>query len=262
MEILTTKKTVFREKKFIDYMSETFKEESVISEIFDLARQANYDIDIFLKEQISKLPDKNACKKIRKWLISQKYDLSLRYEDASVPYISFADDRCALIDYNGSTAILFPDGQVKTNFGVVSINANSATHWSFIAHKMIDGHSTCSGLYSRDGDEIVPCVFDHVETHIGSNDATVRYKDFDFEIYWATDPNSVLLHRASALFRFINGDVIGISAKGHSEGYCPCPGVIIIDHNTPKPEVDENVLKSIEIEVIEIFENHPNFERI
>lgn len=202
--MLTVAKTTITEKDlellFEDSFVKSCLEKHRISkkDLLDLycsvSEQAGWNIDAILSETIQTLkqtPDTLMSSMKRDWLrwflVSQKYGIFIDKQDPHMEgyYVDYVSDYCVLIHsprvmkdqvlvQPESTIILTPQGEIKTPEGEVWLDWRSSGGIGFTAK-----WNGKSGLYTKRGDVLLPCVFDDLFAPVFWDDPLkLLYKGF------------------------------------------------------------------------------------
>ena len=136
-----------------------------------IADKAGWNIDSILSTTLQEIEDKKIRNTFRRFLLSKKYNI-LPFDTSDAVSITFADDRCILVDvprtitysYNGpiitptSTIVLSPIGEVIVPEGRVWVSPTSETSKGFSTF-----WGDKAGLLSRNGKIIFPCSLGFLE---------------------------------------------------------------------------------------------------
>lgn len=157
--MLIVSKTHLSEK---DLSSSSFKQQfkDALPLLISISEKANWSIDEILSS-ISQhtIEDRKIRANFREYLIQKKYGI-FGSDSYSFDYVS---DKCIIIrsKCSNTSIVMNAQGSIKTHEGKVLINTNSI--WSGCFYSFGRGEQKNKlGIYSKEGDEIVPCIFDHV----------------------------------------------------------------------------------------------------
>ena len=160
--MLTIKNSRLTEKAFSSFACP----EDSFHLLKSLSEKADWSINEILRS-ISKLTIKSAKlrKSFRKFLIAQKYGIKESYI-VGRSYVSYVSDECIIVESEdrGTSVVLNAQGDIKTDEGKVHINPNSINSSLCFISFGVNKQKGKQGLYSRDGNEILPCIFDSVES--------------------------------------------------------------------------------------------------
>lgn len=240
--------------------------ESEAAQLFcPIADKAGWNIDSILSTTLQEVEDESIRYIFLRFLLSKKYDI-LPFDTSDAVSITFADDRCVLVDvprtitygYNDpiitptSTIVLSPIGEVIVPEGHVWVSPTS---------EMCKGFSTFwddkAGLLSRNGKVIFPCIMGFLENK-DYNDLQLIYKNHEY--HYSFEGN--LQEMESWLLRSLAFDIehgrtgvflfedIVISVQY----YTPRPGIVYLgDRRITSHETNQIVPQSINKNKEELF---------
>ena len=153
-----------------------------------ISENANWSIDGILHSVSNQtIKDMKLRNGFRKYLIAKKYGIKENYI-SGFSYVSYVSDKCIIIESeeNDTSIVLNSQGEVKTDEGKVHINPNSfLCGVCFIAFGR-NQQKGKFGLYSSEGDEVLPCIFDSVESK--SFPLPLVYEGLQFNAWFGEEP--------------------------------------------------------------------------
>lgn len=195
------------------------KKESFLALLKSVAESANWDIDMILTESIQLIRKSEGVlsahdakvlqNDFRKVLIAKKYGISEKYDGWTNYWVARASDDCIVIqaEDTNTSIILNSDGNLILDEGKVRLNSRSLTSNGYNAI-----NKGGSGLFSRKGKEILPCVFIDVENHLDGRLLAVYKSDLhnccvEYHCYVREDSEAPRMCGGKACFLFDGGIV-------------------------------------------------------
>lgn len=253
-------KSILRYKSNDEQASE---KEALINELISKMEGVRWDVDAALQFVVPTIDNRRLRNHCRSLLIAEKFDAAESYHErvrSEQPWIEYAGDKCVLLDYPhdriGSTsAILTPEGDVKTPEGLLWINGRSLSYeWCFNARGVDNGKY---GLVYVDGKIILPCVFDYIE-----NDVVIeaQYKGVAFSVTMCDepfDPEHKFLSNANeyrvADDLFINFRCLGLKTEHSYDEFMAAP---LYDGEPLNMEEESEYENTVKAELFAILDEH------
>lgn len=192
--------------------------EEAIQVLSETAGIAGWDIDTLLKIHMAEVKNEDIRQLFRRFLIAKKYSVRLfdMTQQGAPPAIVYASDDCVLINiwsHVTSTRVLSPTGEILIPEGSVIFFPNTISYFGFV---VMDVTTRKMGMYSRFGQEVLPCVFDNV-----TRKGELSYEGVSFDLVMAdltikAISNKIKKGRA-VKFIYGNDQVAGI-AISHEQG--------------------------------------------
>ena len=176
---------------------EKLTSEEVFENLCSNSEEAGWDIHAILSETILHVENEFIRNYFRRFLISEMYDILM----ASYPRggtkkycIMYADDNCILVESPRiirdneiirptSTIVLSPEGKVMVQENTVYIYEKSITKHGFTA-----SWNDLYGLYTLNGEMLLPCIFERIEHKDYENYLFLRYKGIYYWMqYWVNE---------------------------------------------------------------------------
>lgn len=193
--------------------------EDIFALLKSVAESVNWDIDMILTESIQLIRKsegvlsahdaKGLQNDFRKVLIAKKYGINEKYDNGTNYWVAIASDDCIVIqaEDTNTSIILNSDGNLILDEGKVRLNSNSLTSNGYNAT-----NKGGSGLFSRKGKEILPCVFIDVENHLDGRLLAVYKSDLhnccvEYHCYVREDSEAPRMCGGKACFLFDGGIV-------------------------------------------------------
>lgn len=207
--------------------------EEAIQVLTETAETAGWDIDAILRSHMSDVKNEDIRQLFRRFLIAKKYNVRPfdMTQQGTPPAIVYASDDCVLINmWNRvtSTRVLSPSGEILIPEGSVIFFPNTISNFGFV---VMDVATRKMGMYSKSGQEVLPCVFDNV-----SRKGELSYEGGSFDLHvndLAIQALSRIKKRGRAIkFIYSDGQVAGI-AISHEQATAEiiAPGVKRIIEN-------------------------------
>ena len=230
------------------------------NEIVAKMDSAGWSIDNALALVIPTIENRRLRNECRRLLIAIEYDAAEDYHKKTAsnqPWVDYVGDNCVLIQYYGSegtsTAILSPEGEIKTPQGQVWINGRGFSYcWCFTARGVAEQKGY--GLVYGDGTIVLPCVFNYIE-----NDVVIeaQYKGVAFNVFFTDDEDkdeSKRLYYKS--YRVSEGVFLRISCFGlkTEHDYSESMAAPLYDGEPLTPEEQEEYENKITEEVFSILD--------
>ena len=138
--------------------------EEAIQVLSETAGIAGWDIDTILKIHMAEVKNEDIRQLFRRFLIAKKYSVRLfdMTQQGAPPAIVYASDDCVLINiwkHVTSTRVLSPTGEILIPEGSVIFFPNTISYFGFV---VMDVTTRKMGMYTKSGQEVLPCVFDNV----------------------------------------------------------------------------------------------------
>ena len=164
-----------------------------------ISEKAEWDIYSILSTTIQEIENERVRCFFRRFLISEMYNILMNYPRGGTKEycIVYADDKCILVQSPhiirndimvkpASTIVLSPKGEILVPEDKVYIYENSIT-----AHGFTSKWNDLYGLYTRDGELFLPCIFEYVSNKYYERYLYLRYKGIYYWLqYWA-DPLTI-----------------------------------------------------------------------
>ena len=193
--------------------------EDIFALLKSVAESVNWDIDRILTESIQLIRKSEGVlsahdakvlqNDFRKVLIAKKYGISEKYDGWTNYWVARASDDCIVIqaEDTNTSIILNSDGNLILDEGKVRLNSRSLTSNGYNAI-----NKGGSGLFSRKGKEILPCVFIDVENHLDGRLLAVYKSDLhnccvEYHCYVREDSEAPRICGGKACFLFDGGIV-------------------------------------------------------
>ena len=227
----------FSEKELKDFLAKALsrtyysrhKNALAIQVLTETAETAGWDIDAILRSHMSDVKNEDIRQLFRRFLIAKKYNVR-------PPAIVYASDDCVLINmwnHVTSTKVLSPSGDVLIPEGNVILFPNTISYFGFVAR---DVATRKMGMYSKSGQEVLPCVFDNV-----TRKGELSYEGVSFDLVMADLAieaiSDEILYGRAIKFIYGNDQVAGISIS-YEQGTAEIiyPGVKRIILNPEQPD--------------------------
>lgn len=168
-------------KRFYEDANKT-KEEN-IKQIITWVMESSQDIDIFLSNTIKRIRNRELKYGLIRFLISEKFGIGLSYNQRGDKYVDKVLESCVLIQCPQSTVVVTHEGKIKFEENQYLMKGSQKF---IIAHKILKNdlneiqkqakhimpkhlqyqlsYKTDEkfGLFSNNGDEIIPCHFENI----------------------------------------------------------------------------------------------------
>jgi len=191
------------------------KRERIMGLLQSIAESANWDINVILSDSIQLIKGakdglspgdtRKLRNSFRKILIAKRYGIGLNWNDGDY-YVGRATDDCVIIQSNESNTsiVLSPSGELIIDEGKVKLLDSSLAPNGYNAFAKIGG----SGLFSKNGREILPCIFSNVDNKIDGR-LYAEYKNVRFVCLVKGDSEDLsLVSEYNPCFAFDGGIVI------------------------------------------------------
>ena len=182
-----------------------------IQVLTETAETAGWDIDAILRSHMSDVKNEDIRQLFRRFLIAKKYNVRPfdMTQQGVPPAIVYASDDCVLINmwnHVTSTKVLSPSGDVLIPEGNVILFPNTISYFGFVAR---DVATRKMGMYSKSGQEVLPCVFDNV-----TRKGELSYEGVSFDLVMADLAieaiSDEILYGRAIKFIYGNDQVAGI----------------------------------------------------
>ena len=223
--------------------------EEAIQVLSETAGIAGWDIDTLLKIHMADVKNEDIRQLFRRFLIAKKYNVRPfdMTQQGVPPAIVYASDDCVLINmwnHVTSTKVLSPSGDVLIPEGNVILFPNTISYFGFVAR---DVTTRKMGMYSRFGQEVLPCIFDNV-----TRKGELSYEGVSFDLVMSDLAikaiSDEIQHGRAIKFIYGNDQVAGISIS-HEQGTAEiiAPGVrrIVFDGVQTDNGICESVLTEL-----------------
>ena len=236
----------FSEKELKDFLAKALsrtyysrhKNALAIQVLTETAETAGWDIDAILRSHMSDVKNEDIRQLFRRFLIAKKYNVRPfdMTQQGVPPAIVYASDDCVLINmwnHVTSTKVLSPSGDVLIPEGNVILFPNTISYFGFVAR---DVATRKMGMYSKSGQEVLPCVFDNV-----TRKGELSYEGISFDLVKADLAikaiSDEILYGRAIKFIYGNDQVAGISIS-YEQGTAEIiyPGVKRIILNPEQPD--------------------------
>ena len=182
-----------------------------IQVLTETAETAGWDIDAILRSHMSDVKNEDIRQLFRGFLLAKKYNVRPfdMTQQGTPPAIVYASDDCVLINmWNRvtSTRVLSPSGEILIPEGSVIFFPNKISYFGFV---VMDVATQKMGMYSKSGQEVLPCVFDNV-----TRKGELSYEGISFDLVKADLAikaiSDEILHGRAIKFIYGNDQVAGI----------------------------------------------------
>lgn len=175
MRIYTNKLDINKFKKDFFTLYRGKDREQVLDRIVEITNEPECSISSFLRK-VDLIEEKKVQEPCRHAAIAQMYNAGLDYRSEScyVETASYGEVVMIQVPISTdsipvySTAILSKYGDVLINEGEISTHSGMNYGRGLIIRKIIDGRVSTKYGYMYAGARVLPCVFDYIEGHIGS----------------------------------------------------------------------------------------------
>jgi len=168
---MNRKNNILDTDRLIRYLSEKLHVKSALAQdkcaalqkltmISDIANLAEGNLDRLL-EGAPTIDDYKLRRWFRKGVLAQMYGANEHDMNDGQPYISAANNFCALLQVTGETFILNTDGSIRPTSYPVKLLDATATRWGWISKEKGPDNNK-RGLFSLKGYELLPCIFDDI----------------------------------------------------------------------------------------------------
>ena len=188
--------------------------DEAIQVLTETSEKAGWETDTVLKLHMADVKNEDIRQLFRRFLIAKKYNVRPfdMTQQGAPPAIVYASDDCVLINMRNhvtTTRVLSPSGEILIPEGEVIIFPNEG----FVAKNV---NTLKMGMYSRFGQEILPCVFDNV-----TRKGELSYKGVSFDLVMTDLAIKAISNkiRQGRAIKFIYGSdqIAGISIS-HEQG--------------------------------------------
>lgn len=223
--------------------------DEAIQVLTETSEKAGWEIDTVLRLHMADVKNEDIRQLFRRFLIAKKYNVRPfdMTQQGVPPAIVYASDDCVLINmwnHVTSTRVLSPSGDVLIPEGNVILFPNTISYFGFVAR---DVTTRKMGMYSRFGQEVLPCIFDNV-----TRKGELSYEGVSFDLVMADLAikaiSDEILHGRAIKFIYGNDQVAGISIS-HEQGTAEiiAPGVrrIVFDGVQTDDGICESVLTEL-----------------
>jgi hypothetical protein len=223
--------------------------ENAIQVLTETSEKAGWGIEDTLYYHIADVKNEDIRQLFRRFLIAKMYNVRSfdMTQQGAPPAIVYASDECVLINmwnHVTSTRVLSPSGDILIPEGSVILFPNTISSFGFVAK---DVTTRKMGMYSRFGQEVLPCIFDNV-----TRKGELSYEGVSFDLVMADLAikaiSDEIQHGRAIKFIYGNDQVAGISIS-HEQGTAEiiAPGVrrIVFDGVQTDDGICESVLTEL-----------------
>lgn len=168
MRIYTKKLDINKFKRDFDTLYRGKDKEQVLDRLVELINESDCSIPAFLRK-VDLIEEKRVQESSRHAAVAQMYNVDLLYNRGDSCYVETASyGEVVMIKLPDSTVVLSKYGDILINEGEIWTHSGLNYGRGLIVRKIIDGQESTKYGYMYAGARVLPCVFDYIEGHIGS----------------------------------------------------------------------------------------------